>query len=242
MTVSSNDPTRFRSEPAPEGTPFTPAGGLSSLASVRLEGRDLRMLESALTSNGGPAPWQRRKGAEARDILALAALAAPGRMSVEVLDLEETLRAVVALRVPVPLRPLEDGGLPVARGAILGLTYPIEALARPMPGYAFVQILSPAGVWHANVADRPGQPLCLGAQLPAGLPLRETVLLAYGALSMQTVMVDEADPAGVLNAEAAVWWQRNLHRVPLSAVPFLLPDPPASSDDGPREGPKGDHR
>jgi hypothetical protein len=40
---------------------------------------------------------------------------------------------------------------------------------------------------------------------------------------MQTVMVDELDPGGVMNAEAAHWWQANPGRIPLTTAPFLAP-------------------
>jgi hypothetical protein len=72
------------------------------------------------------------------------------------------------------------------------------------------------------------QPLCLGARLPAGIRVKELVLMAYGALSMQTVMIDELDPAGVLNPVAARWWQANTDRIPLSRAAFLSPE-----DEGP---------
>jgi hypothetical protein len=79
-------------------------------------------------------------------------------------------------------------------------------------------------VHHANVAagGRP-QRLCLGVNLPRGFPLREAVLSTYAALSMQSVMVDELDPGGVMNSEAALWWQANPGRIPLTAKPFLAP-------------------
>jgi hypothetical protein len=38
---------------------------------------------------------------------------------------------------------------------------------------------------------------------------------------MQTAQIDERDPGGVFNAEAARWWQANVHRIPLSREPFL---------------------
>jgi len=40
-------------------------------------------------------------------------------------------------------------------------------------------------------------------------------------LSMQTVMIDERDSAGVLNSAAAKWWQQNLNRIPLTREPFI---------------------
>ena len=195
--------------------------GLSRLSEIALSPDRQQQLELALVANGGTAAWRGRKRAEAWDLLALSQLAPPGRMQVEFLDLRVALRAAILLRVPVACMPEPSGQLVVAPQTLLGLTYPQEALSRPLPGYAFVQILSPQRVWSANVAPDVRQPLCLGAQLPAGIRAKELVLLAYNALSMQTHMVDELDPAGVMNPVAAVWWQRNLARVPLSRVSFL---------------------
>jgi hypothetical protein len=112
--------------------------------------------------------------------------------------------------------------LVVAGRAQLALRYPEAALSAPQPGSAFVTVLAPPTCWHANVAPiAADQRVCLGARVPAGIPVRELVLAAYGALSMQTVQIDERSPAGVLNAAAARWWQRNAERIPLSRVPFL---------------------
>jgi hypothetical protein len=49
------------------------------------------------------------------------------------------------------------------------------------------------------------------------------VLASYAALTLQSVMVDERDPAGVMNSEAARWWQANAGRIPLTTTPFLAP-------------------
>jgi hypothetical protein len=167
----------------------------------------------------GPVVWRMRKVAEARDLLALSQRA--NRLRIQELDLRESLRALLHLRVPVACRPGADGELVVGREVLLGLTYPQQAICQQLPGYAFFQILAPHHVWHANVSPDPVQALCLGTKLPAGIRVLELVLMAYGALSMQTVQIDERDAAGVLHAEAALWWQRNMHRIPLSRAPFL---------------------
>src|SRR5262249_48914150 len=157
-----------------------PCGGLAALAQVVLSPEREQQLGAAAARAGGPAPWRARKAAEARDLLALSQLAS--RLVVLELDLRECLRALLGLYVPVPCRPEEGGELVVAARAVLGLSYPHEALSRQLPGYAYVQILAPDLVWHANVARHPAQPLCLGAQLPAGIRVKELVLMAYGAL------------------------------------------------------------
>ncbi len=195
--------------------------GLSDLGRVALNPPAERILESELLQSGGHPVWRTRKKVEARELLALAQIAPPGRLSIETLSLREDLRAMVLLRVAVPCRPERDGEVVVAPYALLALRYPPEALFQSLPGFAFVQVLSPPCVWHANVSADPIQALCLGAQLPPGIRVTELILMTYGALSMQTVMIDEADPAGVLNVEAARWWQQNMRLVPLSAAPFL---------------------
>jgi hypothetical protein len=202
--------------------PQPPAGGLAGLPEVRLSAEHQRMLDEAVGRAGGPPVWRRRKQAEARDLLALAQLAP--RLKVGWIDLGVDLRALLFLRSPVPCRPGGAGDLVVEPQAVLGLTYPEEALRQAMPGYSFLQVLAPADVWHANVAFGPVRPLCLGGALPAGVRVKELVLMAYGALSMQTVQIDEQDAAGVLNGAAALWWQQNTAHAPLSRAPFLSSD------------------
>ena len=202
-----------------------PRVGLQSLGEVDLNLRNRNVLQEALKKAGGDPPWRARKQAEARDLLRLSQIAPPGRLHVDMLDLGQHLRAVLFMRVPVPCRPGANNQLTVADFAVLGLTYPREVLQKRLPGMAFLQILEPHGVWHANVGEI-GQPLCLGAYLPVGIPVVELVLSAYGALSMQTVMMNEFDPAGVVNRSAAQWWQQNIKRAPLSKTPFLVPENP----------------
>jgi hypothetical protein len=204
--------------PGSARTPVPP-DGLAGLQTVELIPENQRFLDHCMTSANGPPPWRGRKRAEARDLLVLSQIAP--RLSVQFLDLREALRAVLLLRVPVPRLTAEGADLQVARNAVLGLTYIHAALREQLPGYAFIQILAPDCVWHANVAPDPVQPLCLGARLPAGIRVKELVLMAYGALSMQTVMIDELDAAGVLNPVAARWWQANTGRIPLSRTAFL---------------------
>ena len=197
----------------------TPPRGLAALAEVKLGASGRQLLDSAGRTCGGPKAWQNRKRAEAYDLLALAQIAS--RFTVEFLDLRESLRAVATLQAPVPCLPDADGNLRIAPRALLGIRYPEEALRIPLPGFSFVEILEPTGVWHANASAESVQMLCLGAQLPAGIQLKEIVLMTYGALVMATVMIDELDPAGVLNPEAARWWQHNIKRAPLTRASFL---------------------
>lgn len=193
--------------------------GLAALGEVVLNEAHQRLLDTVMTHARGSPVWVRRKKAEARDLLALSQIA--GRLHVQMLDVSEVLRAVLWMRVPVACRPQEDGSLPIAPFVVLGLTYPEEALRTARPGYSFFQVLVPETPWHANIAPDFVRPLCLGTSLPAGVRVKELVLMAYGALSMQTVQIDERDSAGVMNAAAAQWWQSNLGRIPLSREPFL---------------------
>ena len=209
--------------PAREKEPHAGSGaasGLSTLRSVQLNLQSRQLLDAAAQANGGDAAWRVRKLAEARALLALAQIAPPGRLTVQMVDLREHVRVLLLMRVPVACHPDENNVLRVAQHALLGVVYPREALHENLPGSRFVQILQPVAVWHANVV--PGeQALCLGITIPCNTPLREIVLMAYDALAMTTHQVNEADEAGVFHVEAARWWAANLDRLPLSKTPFL---------------------
>jgi hypothetical protein len=200
--------------------PITPKGGLRSLEQVELFSKPQKMLDKAVLNCFGSAPWRYRKQAEARDLFALGQIS--GRMEVKEIDIREALRAILLLEVPVPQIPGQNGQLQIANQVIIGLKYREEAIGQPQPGYSFVQILAPRNIWHANVGPvEHGQPLCLASSLPASIPVKEIVLMVYGALSMQTVMIDERDSAGVMNPDAARWWQLNLDKMPLTQEPFI---------------------
>jgi hypothetical protein len=207
----------------PTAAPKPPAT-LSDLDRLPLESLSQQIWESAMKSCGGPAALRHRIGAEARDLLGLAQLSE--RLQVHWLDLSVGLRAKVELEVPVPCLPDPAGALEIASRAVLGLIYPPEAVLLPLPGYAFVRILQPRFVWHPNVSPDVNQALCLGTRLPAAIPLREIVLMTFGALSMQTTQLDILDPAGVLSAASAEWWQRNPRLIPLSRESFLRKEAP----------------
>jgi len=201
--------------------PVVPQGGLWALDKVALSVGNQQLLDWCAARCGGSRSWRHRKWAEARDLLALSQIAP--RFKVREMDLRETFRALALLRVPVPCTPDAHGQLRVERLALLGITYVEEAVYEPQPGYGFVTVLEPSGVWHPNVATHPAQAVCLGPKLPAGILVKELVLSTYGALSMQSVQMDERAAEGVLNAEAALWWQQRMDLVPLSRTPFLSP-------------------
>jgi hypothetical protein len=214
-------------QPAAAHGPDTGAAtGLGAIDRVELSGTYRAIFDNASASAGGRGEWLNRKKSEAHRLLALAQIAGPRRMDVRLLDLRDDLRAVIGLTVPVALIPGADGALRVAAAAVLGLVYPQLALSVPLPGFAPVSLLSPEhGAWYANVGTAGGQRLCLGTCLPAGIPVSELVLLSYGLLSLQSVMLDPGDSAGVMNNEAATWWQEHLDLIPLTTEPFLGPSP-----------------
>jgi len=193
---------------------------LSDLDVVPLAEAQQRGLDRLDEASLGPATWRARKRSEMRKLFGLERIAP--RFTVLAADAATELRVVVSLATPVPC--MEPGALDlrVEPGAELALLYPEEILRGPLPGYAIVEVLSPEHVFHANVGRAAGvQRLCLGANVARGFPLVEAVLAAYQAFSMQSVAIDELDPAGVMNPEAARWWQGHTPRIPLSAEPFL---------------------
>jgi hypothetical protein len=199
-------------------------GGLTDLASVELLPDSKQLLERAELHTHGDAAWRGRKRAEATDLLRLAQIAPNNRLRVVDIDLTEDLRALIDMRVTVPCRRDNNGQrgeLFVARRAFLGLTYPRETMYQSLPGFAFVQIVAPANVWHANVAVEPAQLLCLGDRLPVGVRVKEIMLMSYGALTLTSIQLDPGDAAGVMHPEAARWWQEHTQWIPLSRVPFL---------------------
>jgi hypothetical protein len=196
--------------------------GLSDLDRVPLPPRQEESLRRLRESSLGPPLWKARKGCEVRDLLALEQIAQ--RMTVLEINCTTELRALIRLRAAVPCMPAGERDLVVEDEVDLALFYPEAILRGPLPGFALIEILSPREVHHANVsAGRLGQRLCLGVNVPRGYPLREAVLATYAALTMQSVMVDELDPGGVMNEKAARWWQANPHRIPLTTAPFLAP-------------------
>ena len=108
-----------------------------------------------------------------------------------------------------------DTSLARSRAAVAG---------KPAPSVLFVFGRDAATVANVDAAG-PGsfvsQPLCLGARIPRGLPLREILLMTFTALVLQEIQLDELDAAGVMNVRAAKFWQQNPQRIPLSRETFL---------------------
>ena len=199
--------------------------GLSSLARVPLPPEREQLLGRLCETCQGSPAWRARKRAEARDLFALETIAA--RLVLVALDLATELRAIVRMRVCVPCMPA-GGELAIVGQVDLALQYPEQILRGPLPGYALVQIPAPRRVWHPNISPDAAQHLCLGANVPTGFPLREAVLGSYAALTLQSITLDRADPAGIMNPEALAYWNDHRARIPLSAAAFLdEPAPPA---------------
>jgi hypothetical protein len=192
--------------------------GLSDLARVPLLPQHEAALTRAREVALGEGSWRHCKLGAIRDLFALERIS---RLTVVGIDPITELRAIVRMPCAVPCLPPDPNELPVASETELGLRYPEEILRGPLPGYSLVEIREPHHVWHANVSSGPSQRLCLAASLPRGYPLREAIVASYAALTLQSVTLDERDPAGVMNLEAARWWQQNAHRIPLTRDPFL---------------------
>lgn len=178
------------------------------------------------TSLGQPV-WQMRKRAELRELLALSEIA--DRFQVVGVDVRTDFRALVHLRCPVPCLGPQDEHLRIEEQAVIAICWPEEAIRSPLPGHSFAQIVGPREVYLPNVSPEPTQLICLGTQLPVGLPVREIILMSFGVLTMQTVMLDEQDPSGVMSADAALYWQARPDLIPLTDEPFLASVPAVGS-------------
>ena len=205
--------------------------GLHELSRVTLESPYAEVLASVEPTLLGTPTWVARKRVELRELIALAQFA-PRRMVILGLDASTDIQALLALRCAVPCLTPGDADIHVEHEARLVVTYPDAILRGPLPGTGLVQIVEPQRVHHPNVGSGeafgpldPGtfaaQPLCLGARIPRGLPLREALLMSYAALTLQSVQLDERDAAGVMNVEAARFYQHNPHHIPLSQETFL---------------------
>lgn len=204
----------------PSSPSADPPPSLASLSGIRLTAQHQALLDDCARRNHGSRVWQGRKLAEAKDLLRLAQLS--GRLRILGLDLGTDLRAELLLQVTVPCLSHPRDSLHVAPMARLGVVYREEAVSRPQPGFTFVQILEPRPVWHPHVSYDRFQVMCLGSRIAPGFPLRELILLAYMALAMVAIRLDDQDPAGLLNHESCRWYLRNLSLLPLSQEPFLL--------------------
>ncbi|MCP5042383.1 MAG: hypothetical protein GY944_15265, partial [bacterium] len=148
--------------------------GLNDLQNVKLSQKGENYLELVTRNSGGPRAFRERKRREAYALLALDQIAS--RLTLQSIDLESDMCAIIRLQVPVPCRD-QAGEFHVAHSAVLGLRYRREAMVQPMPGSAFVQLLQPSTCWHPNVHVPPAQVVCLAARVPPGIRVSELVLL-----------------------------------------------------------------
>jgi len=196
--------------------------GLHELTDLPLDEASKRALAPLLEDMQGRPAWRMRKYNEAHGLVALSSIAP--RLRILDLDLRTELKALVELRdTPVPCMAPGASDIHIESRALLAIEYPEEILYKPIPGTRPIRLLAPRHVWHSNVgpAGVPAPALCLGASIARGFPLREMVLCCYAALTLQAISLDHMDPAGVLNGEAARWWQANAGRIPLTTEPFL---------------------
>ena len=197
-----------------------PRYGLSDLPRVPLLPVHESALQQARERMLGPGFWRAAKLSAMREVLALAQIS---RLELIGIDPTTELRVLVRMRCCVPCLPPAAPEPVIERTVELSLRYGEEILRGPQPGYSIVEILKPLHVHHPNVSQGPAQRLCLAASLPRGYPLREAIVASYAALTLQSVTVDERDPAGVMSPAAARFWQQHMDRIPLSREPFLAP-------------------
>lgn len=201
-----------------------PRLSLSALHEVELAAPYRAIYERVAPAAAGPEPWRRRQQAAAHELLALAQVS--GRIAIQFLELGAALRSVFLLRVPTPCRRAGAGPLVIEPVAQLGFTYRPEVMTA-QPGYSFFELLAPRDVHHPNIAPShvpPGaQVLCLGPSLPAGIKVVDLVLMAYAAISLQSVQFSLTDPAGLLNPAAAIFLQTSNTPIPLTREPFVMP-------------------
>jgi hypothetical protein len=233
MTTPAPSPSQNQSGPL----------GLSDLKRLPLDAENQRALDQRLNDMLGSRAWCLRKRAEAHGLMALSQIAP--RLIIRHLDLRTDIVALLELRdTPVPCMSPGAPDIHIVYGALTAIEYPADILIKPLPGTRPVRLIQPTNAWHSNIGPPDVQPaaICLGHNVPRGLPLTEMVLLSYAALTLQAVSLDYQDSAGVLNPEAAIWWQSNAHRAPLTTASFLDPlragtpqaDPTASN--GARSG------
>ncbi len=197
------------------------AASLSAIPTMLLTANNQHILDERSDQMLGSPAWRGRKRAEAHGLLALSQIAP--RLRVRQLDMRtELLTMVELLDTPVACMAPGADDIHIETGTLLAIVYPEDLITRPIPGPQPIRILEPRNPFHTNVSYGSRAPaLCLGANIPRGFPLREMVLSAYAALTLQSISLDVRDPAGILNPQAAEWWQANRDRMPLTRESFL---------------------
>lgn len=176
-----------------------------------------RLCERLLAGNSGDRRWKGCKQANLEDVLTLTQQT--DRVKLVGGSLHGDLSLVIALQTPVPRRP-QEGRLRIGDLVLLHVAYQSAWLTEPPHPQAPVGVMTPLDVFLPNASPLPGAALCLG-HLPAGVPVLELVHLAYLALSVQTVMLNEVE--GVMNPAASDWFREHDHFQPLTRTGLLEP-------------------
>lgn len=196
--------------------------GLSDLQTLPLSPENQLALDQRLDDMQGTAAWRQRKRVEARALIALSQIAP--RLVIRHLDLRTDVSVLIELRdTPVPCMAPGASDIHIVSGALIAIDYPAEILIHPLPGTRTTRLLRPSNPHHSNIGPPDASPpaVCLGENTPRGFPLTEIVLTTYAALTLQAISLDYRDSIGVLDPAAAIWWQANAQRAPLTTAPFI---------------------
>lgn len=178
-----------------------------------------RLLQRATACNGGNRGWRGWKAAEATRLVEMVDRAP--RMTLLELDLQGEFNAVYRIEMPVPLTP-SGGTLRIGNQAVFHLRYD-EAWRWESPeGWEPLGLLHPNDPFHPNARPSLRGAICLG-DLPPGTQPTEMVLLGYFTLSLQDVMLNEADPNGVMNSKACDFFREHSQYVPLTDAGLFDP-------------------
>lgn len=176
-------------------------------------------LEQARQYNSGNRAWRQWKLHAAEELLQLTAQT--DRMQLLDLSLAGDFRAIYRIRMPVPRCPV-NGRLAIADEAIFHLHYLEEWRVESPPPWAIIGLLEPPDFFHPNSAIALRGALCLGA-IPAGVSPKEIALMGYSTVALQSVQLNESDPAGVLNLEACEYYRNHPEYMPLTPLGLLEP-------------------
>ena len=200
------------------------------------------MLKRARANNAGKRPWQVWKSVEAGEVVdlfeqsnkqagAAGAEGASGSVPrVELLDInfQGDLNIAYRVQMPVPRWPV-DGKLQLGSSAVFHLHYREQWRWEAPAGWEPLGLFDPFDPYHPNMAPSLGGAICLGT-LPAGVSLKELVLMGYYALSLQNHVLDETDPHGVLNIPACEFYRNHPEYLPLTHAGLADPWQPPTAE------------
>ncbi|MEA1950844.1 MAG: hypothetical protein U9N87_05635 [Planctomycetota bacterium] len=195
-----------------------PRAGGANLSPLSANGRK-RLLGQVLACNGGNKGWRGWKAAAVTSLMEMTDKSP--RMSLMGLDLRGELNVIYRIEMPVPRTPV-DGELQIGTEAVFHLRYAEEWRSGSPEGWLPLGLMHPQDPFHPNARPSLRGAICLG-DLPPGIPPTEIVLLGYYTLSLQDLMLDEADPNGVLNAKACDYFRENSRYIPLTDAGLYEP-------------------